>query len=81
MSSAQQVTVSFDYDAYVRADDNARRHGTSIYAQLLDFLNAHASEETDFTSDRVLESETVMRSPEDVRAHFNGLMREALQDV
>ena len=58
MSSAQQVTVSFDYDAYARA-----------------------SEEMGFTSDEVMKGETVMRSPEDVRAHFSGLMREALQDV
>ncbi|NMN02616.1 hypothetical protein [Bifidobacterium panos] len=58
MSSAQQVTVSFDYDAHARA-----------------------SEEMGFTSDEVMKGETVMRSPEDVRAHFNGLMRKALQDV
>lgn len=79
MTSAEQVSVAFDYDVYMAADTVAKDEGSSIYAELRDFLLGKALRRPDLLSktDDVLPGETVCRTPEESRAHMDAILAKA----
>lgn len=66
------VTISLDYNDYVRADEVARDEGSNLYAEIVEFIRRKSDSRG---------TRTVMRTPDEVRAHFNKLLEEARHDV
>ena len=61
--STQQVMVGFDYDDYVAADAAAHREGSSIYQELVKFLQSRTK--PDYLSSTPQPGDTVLRTEND----------------
>ena len=61
--STQQVMVGFDYDDYVAADAVAHREGSSIYQELVKFLQSRTK--PDYLSSTPQPGDTVLRTEND----------------
>lgn len=79
MTSAEQVSVAFDYDVYMAAGTVAKDEGSSIYAELRDFPLSKALRRPDLLgkTDDVLPGEIVCRTPEESRAHMDAILAKA----
>lgn len=81
--SDEKVSVQFSYDMYVAADTVARAEGSSIYAELREFLLGKALRRPDllYKTDEVLPGETVCRTPAESKAHLDAILAKAGIDV
>ena len=79
------TSIAFDTVTYDKAARTAERHGTTLDAILTGIVNGYAAEDDlhvdDYMSDDMLPGESVYRTPQETRDHFQALLDEVRNGV